>query len=266
MKRLFALLMALCMFLSVTIFTVSAEEVDVFATVGEESARAVAYTLQYSTKYDWDASTMPKYNCYAYVLGKTDKFYDPGDFSGGSYNDEENVGELAALIEADLKEGLNKDCVKILTTLPSSTSGWSVIAARKDTTHDSITGDNDFHVAMKDGSSWYHKPGGTAILKFNSAPSNSVAWTNEWYDSQGYHDGFVEYESELRFILYKSEHGSTTYKYTGQNYHSGTRHYYQYGDLCADCGKYTYTEWISSACSGPPCSNVMGITPTPEVS
>ena len=103
-------------------------------------------------------------------------------------------------------------------------------------------------------------------MKFNSSPTNSVVWTNESYGIYGYDDPEVYYDSALRFILYKSSHGSTTYKYTGQQYHSGTRHYYQYGYLCADCGKYASTTWTSVACSGPPCSSIMGITPTPEVS
>ena len=35
------------------------------------SARALAYTLQYSTLYSWNATTMPNYNCYAYAIGRT---------------------------------------------------------------------------------------------------------------------------------------------------------------------------------------------------
>ncbi len=273
MKRLFTLLLALCMLVSVGIFTVSAEEIDVFTKVGQDSGRAVAYTLQYSTLHDWDASTMPNYNCYAFAINDYSDKHQPGDFSGGIYDDDANVGALATLIEADLREGKNKQCIKTQSTCPTSMGIWSnIIAIRKDTTYDlgeikngQIEWVNDYHVAKFDGSKWLHKPGGSAVLEFNNAPSNSVWWWDEKYDGT-YRQGGVSYDSDIIFMLYKSQHGTTTYKYTGQHYHSGTRHYYQYGDLCADCGKYTYTEWISTACSGPPCSTVMGITPTPEVS
>lgn len=44
-------------------------------------------------------------------------------------------------------------------------------------------------------------------------------------------------------------HGSLKYQYTGSNYHSGDRHYFQYGCYCA-CGHCTGTEWRSKSCIG----------------
>lgn len=37
--------------------------------------------------------------------------------------------------------------------------------------------------------------------------------------------------------------------YTGNNYHSGTRHYAQYKDLCTWCGHVSY-HWTSFSCPG----------------
>ena len=215
------------------------------------SARSTGYTLQYSTVHEWDPVTMSNYNCYAYALGRTSTCH-PGDFSGQSYDDSASITDVALLVKDDLNGGLGYNCVKIQTNYPTSTNGWAkVIAVRKDTTGDYF-GYNDYHFAKLSSSSWYHKPSTTAILKFNSAPSNSVVWTNERYDGD-YHNSSVTYDSALRYLLYKSSHGSTTYSYTGEHYHSGSSHYYLYAYVCNDCGDRVSTVWTSSPCSGPPC-------------
>jgi hypothetical protein len=56
-----------------------------------------------------------------------------------------------------------------------------------------------------------------------------------------------------------------TNKYTGHNYHSGTRHYYQYADFCDVCNKQTNTTWTSVVCDGPPCNTIMSLTPVPQI-
>lgn len=226
--------------------------------------RAAAYTLQYSTVDSWNESTMDAYNCYAYAIGRSTAC-QPGQFSNQTYDDAASIASVASMVKDDLNGDLGYDCVKIQSNRPTSTSGWlNVIAVRKDTTHD-LLGINDYHFAKLSSSSWYHKPGRTAILKFNSAPSNSVDWTNEAYDGT-YHAPTITYDSDLRYLLYKSNHGNTTYTWTGEHYHSGTRHYYLYAYICNDCGDYVSTVWTSQQCSGPPCTTPWSYTPEPEIS
>jgi len=222
------------------------------------SAPALRYTLQYSTLYSWDPNTMPYYNCYAYAIGRVSAC-NPGDFSGQYYDDTANIDAVAVIVKDDLNGDLGYDCVKIQHDRPTSTSGWSnVIAVRKDTTGDYYNF-NDYHFAKLSSSNWYHKPGGNAILKFISAPSNSVPWTNERYNGV-YLDDTITYDSQLRYLLYKPDHGEITYTWTGQDYHSKTKHFYLYANVCDDCGDYISTVWVSRACSGPPCGIVRGYT------
>lgn len=228
------------------------------------SAQALAYTLQYSTLDSWNATTMPNYNCYAYAIGRTSACH-PGDFSNQSYNDSSSIATVAGMVKDDLNGSLGYNCVKVQSSRPTSTSGWSnVIAVRKDTTGD-FYGFNDYHFAKLASSNWYHKPGGTAVLKFISAPSNSVAWTNEAYDGT-YHEPTITYDSDLRYLLYKSSHGATNYTWTGEHYHSGSSHYSLYAYVCNDCGDYVRTVWTSTQCSGPPCATPWSYTPEPEIS
>lgn len=228
------------------------------------SARVLAYTLQYSTLYSWNATTMPNYNCYAYAIGRTSDC-QPGDFSNQSYNHSSNIDAVATMIKDDLTGDLGYNCVKVQSNRPTSTSGWTnVIAVRKDTTGD-FYGFNDYHFAKLSSSNWYHKPGGAAVLKFISPPSNSVDWTNEAYDGT-YHEPTITYDSDLRYLSYKSSHGDTTYTWTGEHYHSGTRHYYLYAYVCDDCGGYASTVWPSTPCAGPPCATPWSYTPELEVS
>ena len=217
------------------------------------SARSSDYTLQYSTVHEWDPATMSNYNCYAYALGRVSSWCRIGDFSNQTYNESASITDVALMVKDDLNGDLGYDCVKVQTSRPSSTNGWeNVIAVRKDTDDEYGIGYKDYHFAKLTSSGWYHKPGDSAVLKFNSAPSNSVDWTNEAY--KGYYiEGHVTYDSALRYLLYKPSHGNTTYTYTGEHYHSGSNHYYLYAYVCNDCGDRVSTVWTSSPCSGPPC-------------
>lgn len=49
--------------------------------------------------------------------------------------------------------------------------------------------------------------------------------------------------------------------YTGNNYHSGSKHYYEYADICTGCGdqKANTTTWSVINCSGPPCIDIMNV-------
>lgn len=58
-----------------------------------------------------------------------------------------------------------------------------------------------------------------------------------------------------------SGHGDMTQSYTGNNYHSGSKHYYEYADICTGCGdqKANTTTWSVINCSGPPCIDIMNV-------
>lgn len=234
---------------------------EYYGIAATPSGRASAYTLQYSTLHSWNSATMPYYNCYAYAIGRTSAC-DPGDFSDQTYDDSVSIISLANMVKDDLKGDLGFECVKVQSSRPTSTNGWAnVIAVRKDTTYD--VGFNDYHFAKLSSSNWYHKPGGTAILKFNSAPSNSVDWNNECYNGV-YHEPSITYDSDVMYLSYKTTHGDTIYEWTGEHYHSGVKHYYQYTYTCEDCGTVVETVWISEVCSGPPCAIHMKRVPNED--
>ena len=44
------------------------------------------------------------------------------------------------------------------------------------------------------------------------------------------------------------------YSYTGNEYHSGSFHHYQYADVCQVCKKTTNVTWVEKPCTGPVCS------------
>ena len=48
---------------------------------------------------------------------------------------------------------------------------------------------------------------------------------------------------------YLDRHSVSSYSYSGNNYHSGTRHYFEYSGYCTRCGG-LITKWESAACPG----------------
>lgn len=215
------------------------------------TSRTAAYTLQYSEVHLWDPETMPNYNCYAYALGLTYRC-QPGNFSNQQYDSTASVAELAGVIKDDLNGSLGFACVKTQSTCPYSAIGWpKVIAVRKDTTGD-LDGVNDYHVARLSYYAWFHKPGQSAVLRFLDPPTNSVAWTDEHYNG-AYYEPVVTYDSNIVYLLYKTSHGDAVSEWTGEHYHSGQMHYYQYAYRCPDCQDILETEWVGKECSGPPC-------------
>ncbi len=214
--------------------------------------RTTSAQLQYSQLYEWDQVTMPYYNCYAFAIGLTNSSYNPGSFSGGTYVHTDGVYEVAQVVKADLQEGLGYSCVKVTSSRPTSTTGWeNVIALRKDTTYDA--GTNDYHFAKLTADGWLHKPGGTAVLKFNNAPTNAVDWILEGYQYGTYFTSAVTYDSDIVYFSYKSTHNTSVRTWTGEQYHSGKLHFYLYETVCVDCDAVLGTQWVSALCSGPPC-------------
>lgn len=203
----------------------------------------------------WNSS-YTSYNCYAYAVYRTDAFYWPGKFSGvTNFNvNNYNASELASHVYADLKSSeFSNKCVILTTEKPSSVaSDQYVICIRK--------GPDDFHLMRSGtGSVWRHKPGGTNPLKYKYSNPASTVWTNECYVNGTYFSGDTYYDSEIYYLIYRQGHGATTNKLTGQQYHSGSRHFYQYGDKCNDCGDFENKVWRSRACAGPPCAGTVSI-------
>ena len=213
--------------------------------------RGLRYTLIYSTVLD--DTENPQQNCYGYALNLADEWLLPGQLSNGSYDYTAGVDAMAIQVKNDLKTGLSYNCVRILTTIPGSTSGWvATIAARKEINTDPYSF-HDCHFARWLGFGWGHKVADTAILKFINAPSNNVAWTNERYSNGVAYAPTVSYNSTLRFIQYKASHSSTYSEYTGENYHAGSYHYWRLANKCSACDEILSYTWQKIPCAGPPC-------------
>lgn len=215
---------------------------------------ASAYTLQDSTVIGTWNDSYVNYNCYSYALYKKDAFHLPGDFSGTEFNLNDPMTTIMARVKADLKSSeLSKECVCITTVRPTSLNeNQYVICARK--------GTEDIHfMRSTTGSTWRHKPSWTNPLKYKYTDPSTTVWTNEHsYENEEY-AGNTYYDSEIYYAVYQSEHGTTTYMKTGNNYHSGSRHFYEWGYKCADCGEFSNTVWKSSTCSGPPCAGTVSL-------
>ncbi len=229
-----------------------------------EAALAARYTLQDSTVAGSWSEDFLYYNCYAYALGRTDGHYWPGKFSTvpnlSDFNLQDSIYNLACDVKADLKSAsFSNRCVSMTTARPASlSSGQSCICIRR--------GPDDFHLMKLNSSSWYHKPGGTNPLKYKYTPSVSRNWTDEAVLRGETIAPTTYYDSTIYYFVYSKNHGSTTYTWTGNHYHSGSRHYYEYGYKCKNCGEFTSTTWKNEACSGPPCSTPWSLTPSSEIS
>lgn len=136
-------------------------------------------TLENSTLYAWDEKPMRLYNCYSYALDITSEWYDPGDFCGGTYDvNDITLSDIEPLVIADLQSdameevtGNKYTCILSQTNnRPIALGNWdNIIALRTDEDYGL-----DYHFAKLSGTDWLHKPGETAILKFNNPPSIST--------------------------------------------------------------------------------------------
>ena len=145
---------------------------------------------------------------------------------------------------------------------------------------------HDYHfMKMGEDGYWYHKPGKTNPLKYLYTPSNEKSWVSEGYNGANgifFRYESVTYDSEIYFIEYTTPHtyayescgngqhiltcticGETTGSandhnlgigdYTGNHYHEGSVHSYEYRSTCRDCGECVYY-WEGMLCMGPPCT------------
>lgn len=212
-KRLTVLLLILlvainCMIVvPVSAFAQSEETCENHVHSQADIASATAsdsYQLQYNT---WDGEWTDDYlyyNCYAFALGRTDNFYNQGMLSGYNrnvivdhkerYGEYEvailkNVSKLQEYVYEDLQH-LGYNCIKVTRhgyNIPLS--GVNLICLRNghgkvlmdyDPTITKDFDNVDFHFMKYQGGEWYHKPGNTAILKYNGMPQPSEPWVGEY--------------------------------------------------------------------------------------
>lgn len=217
--------------------------------------RSSTYVLQdNSTVGPW-LSMYEQYNCYAFVLGETDAFYCPGDFSGGGYRKSQSVSTWAEMTEDDLR-ARNNACVVVSTSyseIMELSSSHDIICLRKS----SVTNNEGFHYMMYYNGTWRHKPGNTHVLRFHYLPYE-VYWLSEYSFGSGDEletgCGTQVYTGTIYYFAFGNTHQYEV-EYTGENYHSGGKHYYQYAGYCP-CGAYT-TYYESIDCDGPPCYDMM---------
>lgn len=121
--------------------------------------------------------------------------------NSGSFTTSKTIYELATVVKNDLlKRGYTN--ISLSTTIPDITNNQELICIRMSK--------YDYHFMKYDLStnSWYHKPGSTAVLKYNSTPNNSEKWYGE-YSAYG-KEGKIKiniftqlyYDSNIYFIKY----------------------------------------------------------------
>lgn len=211
---------------------------------------------------------MDYYNCYAYVMNwHNDGYLQPGQKNNIIINiDTVTPFELALITKLDLQNFFNKRCVIITTVLPTVQSlGWmqDAICVRKGYGN----GRYDYHyMRLNRNGRWYHKPDGTAVLSYDYQPVNSRPWTNEALAAGfDYCEPNITYDSEIYYIIYQESHNST-YRFTGNHYHSGGMHFYEYAYICDICHEAYGNVWESTICSGPPCYVPFSLNEEGEIS
>lgn len=199
----------------------------------------------------WDNSYL-QYNCYTYALRRTDGKRNPGYYSQGitSFVKTDTIYQIALKVKADLQE-LGYGCLKMRASYPDSIPSTHFCICVRKGENSSTT---DFHFMRYDGSYWSHKPGNTNPLRYIYLPSASVNWPLEYSFRNVIGSEDFEYTGTIYYFIYSSQHADTVYGLTGNNYHSGNRHYYEYGYLCSNCYEVIgETTWESMPCTGNTC-------------
>lgn len=195
------------------------------------TASTAAYQLQYNKVMDANGNWVTSggyydtkwlnYNCYAYSINRaeqpsfytTEKQYQPGDMGGaGSFLNCDTIDELAAVVQADL-EAMGYSDITLSETIPAVNSSHQLICVRMSY--------SDYHFMYYDieTNAWYHKPGSTAVLKYNLVPSNSNLWYREksYYGAESLSSG--QYDSDIIFIKYsKNQINMNTTDVTSREY------------------------------------------------
>ena len=195
-----------------------------FMNLGAVPAMASAtagYELQYNKVLnqdgEWDVASggyynlnWAYYNCYAFALNRCERSgfyssygqYQPGDMSGSdTFGYDTTVHDLADLVYDDLW-AMGYNDIEISTVLPTIDETQELICVR-------VAYGWDYHFMRYDlaTNAWYHKPGDTAVLKYNYTPSYDLLWYREYskqyewiYDPDDVDWGY--YDGEIVFITY----------------------------------------------------------------
>ena len=201
----------------------------VISYLGNNSNIALLSTLTYSLQYNtvknssgnwvtsggaWNAK-WSNYNCYAYSINRTENpqyyssgwyiQYQPGDMSeAGCFDDCNDITDLVDIVEKDL-EKMGYSNISSTLSIPTITDNQELVCIRM--------GEEDYHFMRYDieTNAWYHKPGATAVLKYNYIPSNNYIWNNE-YSRYGVEAGpTTTYDSDIYFIKYDKNRVETSY-------------------------------------------------------
>lgn len=150
-----------------------------------------------------------EYNCYAYAINRQERSlhyeswnqppYEPGDMgNSGNFDTVTSILELAQIVKQDLL-AMSYSNISISSTLPTINSSQELICVRMN--------EVDYHFMRYDldTNAWYHKPGNTAVLKYNYIPSNSLIWYKEvsFYGEEYSAPGY--YDSDILFITYSKK-------------------------------------------------------------
>lgn len=204
--------------------------------------------LEDNTVYGSWSSDYLNYRCYSYVMGY-DEYVQPGQIewillgnqsSAYQYNFySANIEAIAGNVEDDL-EKLGYSYSEASTVMPNTNVSLHthLICMRKDA---DTSGDYHFMELGTDGY-WYHKPGKTNPLRYDSVPSNDVPWVVECYDgSTGKYirDTDITYESEIYYIEYTTPH-EWDYASAGTNQHERVCTICDYSQTLSCEYEYTY--------------------------
>ena len=154
------------------------------------------------------------YNCYAYAINRCEmsNFYDSqgvyqiGDMCGFEIPKDESIDvwRWAEIVKQDLA-AMGYSNILITETIPDVNDSQQLICLRGDTA--------SYHFMRYDieTDAWYHKPGTSAVLKYNYIPSNDREWQKEFSENgEEYFWYGRSYDHEIIFIRYSKNIIDTT--------------------------------------------------------
>ena len=206
------------------------------------AARSTLTLVDSEALTSWN-STYLSYNCYAYALEETSASYRPGNFSGNSFTALPSIDTLANYVIADLVSStFGHTCVALYTTDSSAVIRMNSICMRLST--------YDYHFMRKENKWWQHKPGSSAPLRYLRALSSQTPWTDEGLYQEGVSvTPSKEYTGQIYYFTPLTSHFGYSTLYTGNDYHSGSFHFYEVIKTCISCGD-QFTTTIKEPCSG----------------
>ena len=185
------------------------------STYREEVQTRDGNQLLYNTLIEPYNARHATYNCYAYAIDRyeSDDYYQvvekfqPGAFSKPEYDDtiyfwyflSVTIDGLAVCIKNDL-EAIGYKNVEIHNAIPSTLDdNQKLICLRR--------GPYDYHFMRydKDTDAWYHKPGGTAILRYDCELLNDEEWWVEYVDADGAHSTSGFYSGTIKYLTYYTD-------------------------------------------------------------